>query len=153
MSLSNILMIGMFLSNNRMVFFSKAEKNSYHNKHVRDHTEHNVHMEGRLRGLEIYHMSTDSFVFKQNIYFSFLRMEGVGRRVTKLAIFCGHHKCMNPKWFKITSNSIIRGSNFFFSIKPHARYILTAQRTPSPSLTHPSPHSTDDQMKEHVAFI
>ena len=38
MSLSNILMIGLLRSNNRMVIFSKTEKNLYHGKHVRDHT-------------------------------------------------------------------------------------------------------------------
>ena len=37
--LSNTLMIGLFRSNNRMViFFLKQKKNSYHSKHVRDHT-------------------------------------------------------------------------------------------------------------------
>ena len=38
MSLSNIPMIGLFRSNNRMVIFSKTEKNPYHSKHVRDNT-------------------------------------------------------------------------------------------------------------------
>lgn len=37
--------------------------------------------------------------------------------VTKLVIFCGPQKYMNPKWFKITTNAIIGGSSFFFSIK------------------------------------
>ena len=36
-SLSNFLVIGLFCSNNMMVFFSKT-KNLYHSKHVRDHT-------------------------------------------------------------------------------------------------------------------
>ena len=36
--LRNILMIVLFRSNNRMVSFSKTEKNSYHSKHVRHHT-------------------------------------------------------------------------------------------------------------------
>ena len=43
---------------------------------------------------------------------------------TKLVIFCGRHKCMTPKWFKITTNAIIRGSSFFFNIKAQVRYIL-----------------------------
>ena len=76
----------------------------------------------------ICHMSADSFVSKQKIYYLFLHMKGVGHRawgVTKLVIFCDHHKCVTPKWFKITTNSIIRGSSFFFNIKPRARYILT----------------------------
>ena len=29
----------------------------------------------------------------------------------KIGHFCGRHKCMTPKWFKITNNSIIRGSS------------------------------------------
>ena len=48
-SLNNILMVGLFRSNNRMVIFSKTEKN-----HI------------------IF------FVFKQKIYCSFLQMERVG---------------------------------------------------------------------------
>ena len=35
------------------------------------------------------------------------------------------HKCMTPKWFKITANPIIRGSSFFFNIKPPAGYMHT----------------------------
>ena len=39
MSLSNNLMISLFCSNDRMVIFSKTEKNnSYHSKHSRDDT-------------------------------------------------------------------------------------------------------------------
>ena len=37
-SLSNILIIGLLRSNNRMVIFSNTKKDSYHSKHVRDHT-------------------------------------------------------------------------------------------------------------------
>ena len=37
-SLSNILMIGLFYSNSRIPIFSKKKKNSYHSKHVTDHT-------------------------------------------------------------------------------------------------------------------
>ena len=53
--------------------------------------------------LKICHMAVDSLVFKQKIYLS-----------------------MTSKWFKITTNSIIRGSSFFFSIKPQSRYILSS---------------------------
>ena len=38
--------------------------------------------------------------------------------VTQLVIFCWRHKCMTPKWFKITTNSVIRGNSFFFNFKP-----------------------------------
>ena len=34
-------------------------------------------------------------------------------------------KFMTPKWFRITTNPIIRGSSFFFNIKPPARYTHT----------------------------
>ena len=60
MSLNNILMIGLFRSNYRMVIFSKTEKNSYHGNHVRDHTfmtstwKRDGHILGR--GLKICHM-------------------------------------------------------------------------------------------------
>ena len=83
------------------------------------------------------------FVFKQNIYSSCLQMEtgsgakDVGGGVKKFVIFCGCHKCMTLKWFKITANSIAAGSSFFFNIKSQARYILTAQiATPYPSPLH-----------------
>ena len=56
-------------------------------------------------------------VFKQKIYCSFLQMEGVGGH-TILIIFCGRHERITPKWFKITTNSVTRGSSFFFNIKP-----------------------------------
>ena len=38
---------------------------------------------------------------------------------------CMTPKYMIPKWFKITTNSIIKGISFFFKIK-QARYIFTA---------------------------
>ena len=39
---------------------------------------YNVPMEGGWEDLKICHMSADSFVFKQEIYCSFLETEGVG---------------------------------------------------------------------------
>ena len=56
----------------------------------------------------------------------------------KIGHFCGRHKCMAPKWFEITTYSIISASSLFFSIKPPT--------------THPSPYSTDDQTKAPVTF-
>ena len=129
-SLSNILMIYLFRSNNRMVIFLKQKKKSYHSKHVRDHTFTTSLWKGDGRmgqGLKICHMSAYSFVFKRKIYCSFFQMKGLGCKTwvfTELVIFCWRHKFMTPKWFKNRSNSIIRGSRFFFSIKPQARYIL-----------------------------
>ena len=56
---------------------------------------------------------------------------GEGREgVMKLVISCGCHKCMTPKSVKFTTNSITRGSSFFFKSKPQGRYILTAYITP-----------------------
>ena len=63
--------------------FSKTEKVLYHNKHVRDNTFMTSIWKAEGRGAgggggyKIYRMSTDSFVFKQKIYCSFLWMEGV----------------------------------------------------------------------------
>ena len=66
-----------------------------------------------------------------------------------LVIFCGRHKCMSPKCFKITTNSVIRGNtnSFFFSIKPDTLW-LPYRTTPSS----PFPHSTDDLIKGLVTF-
>ena len=130
MSLSNVLVIGLFRSNSRMVIFSKTEKNSYHSKHVRDHTfmtsiwKVDVHIKGKV--LKFVTCLYILFFFKQKIYCVHfcLQMKVVG--VTKLVIFCCHHKFITPKWFKITTNSTNRGSSFFCNIKPQAGYILTA---------------------------
>ena len=40
-----------------------------------------------------------------NIYYSILQVRGLG--VTQLVIFCERHKCLTPKWFKITTSSVI----------------------------------------------
>ena len=65
------------------------------------------------------------------------------RRVTKLVIFCNHHECMTPNWFKITTTSIIRGSSFFFYIKPLSQVHFDCNKNnpqPLPPLTpFPSP--------------
>ena len=64
--------------------------------------------------------------------------------VTQLVIFCGRHKCMTPKWFKITTNSVIRGSSFFFNMNtPQTRFDCHREQPPAP----PFPHFTDDQTK------
>ena len=131
MSLSNVLVIGLFGSNSRMVIFFKTEKKFISQQTRKGPYIYDVHMEGECPhqggSLKICHMSVYSFFFlKQKIYcvhFS-LQMKVVG--VTKLVIFCCHHKFITPKWFKITTNSTNRGSNFFCNIKPQARYILTA---------------------------
>ena len=129
--LSNILMIGLFRSNNRMVIFSE-KKTVILQQTCKGSYIYYVHMEegwSNRKGLKIGHIFADSFVFKQKIYCSFFRMARVGyrtSRITKLVISCCHHKCMIRKWFKITTNPIIRGSNLFFNIKITAGYILTA---------------------------
>ena len=131
--LSKILMIGLFHSNNSIfsnnrVFLRQKKSNIKANNqgtiHFRcPHGKRMATLKG-WRGVKIYLMSADFFVFKQRIYCLFLQIEGVV--VTKLVIFCGRHKWINSKWFNITTNSIIRGSSFFFNINPHVRYILTA---------------------------
>ena len=110
MSLSKIMMIGLFRLNNRMVVFSKTEKKFISQQTRKGSYIYNVHTEGDGGILKICHVFANYFVFKQKIYcsflqqkiYSFLRMEGV--EVTNLAIFCGRHKCMTANWFKTTTN-------------------------------------------------
>ena len=68
------------------------------------------------------------FFSKTNDLLSFLWMEGVG--VTKLVILCGRHKYTIPKWLKIITNSIFKGSSFLFNIKP-ATFWLHREQTPA----------------------
>ena len=125
-------MIGLFRSNNRMVIFSEKKSSNY-SKHVRDYTFitstwKRDDLIGRVSKLVT--CMQILFFFKQKIYCSFFRMARVGyrmSRITKLVISCCHHKCMIRKQFKITTNPIIRSSNFFFNIKITAGYILPAQ--------------------------
>ena len=100
------------------------------------------HME---RDLKICHMSADSFFFQtEDLLFNFADGGGgTGHgRVTKLVIFCGRHKCMTPKWFKITTKAIIRGSSFFLNVKQPARNILTAYITTTLPIPPPAPPSS-----------
>ena len=67
-SLSNILMIGLFRLNNRMVIFTKTEKKSISQQTRNGPYIHDVHMEVGWEGsLKICYVSADSFVFKQNL--------------------------------------------------------------------------------------
>ena len=115
-SVTNILMIGLFHSNSKMIIFFSNRK--------------------FMRG------------------WGTRRGGGEGREgVMKLVISCGCHKCMTPKSVKFTTNSITRGSSFFFKSKPQGRYILTAYITPlayplASFPTHYSPHSTELMPKE-----
>ena len=92
--------------------FLKQTKNSYHSKHVRDHI---FTMFTRLH-LWCSHLSRVRRIFLfLKIYYSILQVKGLG--VTQLVIFWGCHKCLTPKWFKITTNSVIKVSSIF-NIKP-----------------------------------
>ena len=77
MSLGNILMIILFRTNNKVVFFLKQKKSLYQGKYLTDHTFMTSTLKGDGGG-GVSHMSVDSFIFKQKIYCLFLRMEGVG---------------------------------------------------------------------------
>ena len=94
MSLSNILMIGLFRSNSQQDGnFSKTGK-----KFISQQT-------------------------RKESYICDVNMKGGGAqdvRGPKIGYFCGCHKCMTPKWFKITTNSIIRGSSSKLNHKPDA---------------------------------
>ena len=127
MSLSNILMIGLFRSNNRIVNFSKTEKKIISLQTHKGPYIYDLHIEGgcphRWAVLKfVTCLQILLFLNKKSIV-HFCRWRGGG---AKLVIFCDRHICRTPKWFKITTNSIIRGSSFFFNIKPQARCILTA---------------------------
>ena len=65
--------------------------------------------------LKICHLFLDFLFLFLKIYYSILQVMVFG--VTQLVIFCERHKCLTPKWLKITANSVIRGSSFFFNIK------------------------------------
>ena len=124
-SLSNIFMRALFCSN-MMEIFSKTEKKGTYTD--------DVHMEGEWRGVLRFATCLQIlFLNKPKMYCSFLWMKGV----TELIIFCGFHKYMNPKWFKITTNSIIRGSSFLFIIKPDTFWLHYIEH-PITSPNHPS---------------
>ena len=89
--------------------------------------------------LKICRMSADSLSFKQKIY----------RDLSKDLQICDLHKCVTSKWFRITTNSIIRGSSFFFNIKPQAMFILVAQKTTSRPFLHSTGYS---KLKAPVTF-
>ena len=80
--LSTILMIDLFLSNNRTVIFSETKK------------------------------FTSQQTFKGPYIYDIHRKGSWGEGL------CGRRKYMTSKWFKITTNSIIRGIVFSLNIKP-----------------------------------
>ena len=92
MSLGNILLIGLFCSNNKMVIFSETENSSQQT--CKGPYIYDVHMEGGWSQ----------------------RGGRVSKSVTCLQIL-------------MVLNSIIRGSSFFFNVKPTARHILTTYIT------------------------
>ena len=120
-SLSNILMIGLFCSNNRIVIFSKTEKEIILQQTRKGPYIYEVNMEVRW-GVLIFVTCLQVFLFlnkRSNVHFYRWR----GWRGSQN--WASPKKCMTPKWFKITTNSIIKGISFFFNIK-QARYIFTA---------------------------
>ena len=72
-------------------------------------------------------------------------MEGVG--VDRIGHFLWTSQIYDPTWFKITANSVIRGSSFFFNIKPYITIHLTFIEN---NAQLPFPHYTDDQTKGTV---
>ena len=93
------------------------------------------------------------FLNKRSIvYFHFSRWRGE-LRVIQLVIFCGLNKGMTTKclkWFKITTNLVIRGSSFFFNIKTD-RFSLPNWTTPQ--LPYPSPPLMTSKSKELIPSV
>ena len=117
MSLSNILMIGLFRLNKRMVIFKKNRK-----KFISQQTRKGPYIyDIRIgSGVVVGSWNLPSFCrfflfLSKRFIVHFYRWWGLG--VTQFVILCGYHKSMTPKWFKITANSVIRGSSFFLNIK------------------------------------
>ena len=81
--------------------------------------------------------------------FKYLLFNFAGEGFFLLVIFCGRHKCLIPKEFKITNNSVIRGSNFSFNIKPDTNF-HSQHTTNNPQPVAPFLQSTDDQTKGTV---
>ena len=127
-SFSYILITDFFCSNNRIAIFSETEKNPISQQTRKGRYIYDVHMEGGCHDFE------DSFVFEsidlRDLLFIFPGKEG-GH---KLIIFCGRHKCMTPKWFKITTNSIITVSSLLISITPDT-FRLHREQPTAPLLT------------------
>ena len=117
-SLIDILMTGLFCSNNRMVRRGMVSQG------------------GVSKSVKCLQML---LILSKRSIVHFCRWRGWHRTwgAIKLVIFCDRHKCMTPKWFKITTNASIRGSSRYNSLKPS---------------THSSPHSTDEQTKAPVTF-
>ena len=101
-------------------------------------------------GLEICHMYADSFVFEQKIYCSFfLLMDGVGHNTWGGQSWSFTMAVINI-WPKnvlklqpIQSLEVV--ASLTSSHKPDKFYQRREHPTPSPSPTHSSAHSTDDQ--------
>ena len=94
------------------VNFSKTEKN-YICKHVMNHTFMASTWKEGEKLSRVFRFLL--FLNKRSIV-HFCRWRGLW--VTQMVIFCGRRKCMTPKWFKIITYSVIRGSSFFFNINP-----------------------------------
>ena len=94
------------------VNFSKTEKN-YICKHVKDHK---FMASTWKEGEKLSRVCRFLLFLNKRSIVHFCRWRGLW--VTQMVISCGRHKCMTPKWFKIITYSVIRGSSFFFNIKP-----------------------------------
>ena len=94
MSLSKILMIGLFRSNCRMVILSKTEKKKKKSYQKRKGPYiYDVHMERDEGVLKCFTCLQILFLINKSSVFHFCGWKGV----TKLVIFCGRYKCMPSK--------------------------------------------------------
>ena len=159
MFLSNVLMIGLFCSNNRMVISSET-KNSYPSKHVRDHVfmlpiwKGDVHIGSQnwshvcLQILLLLH---------ERSIVHFCRWKGWGtgcRGSQNCSSFVAIINVWSLNGFKLqpiqSLEAIVSSSTLRY--QPDTFWLHRYLTTHSPFPTHSSPHSTDDQPKAPVTF-
>ena len=131
-SLSNILMIGLFLSSNRMIVFSNTEKNSYHSKHVRDHT----FITSTWGSIKVCHMFADSFFLNQKIYCSFSQVEGLGSQNWSLFVIFINVWSLNDLKLQPVQSLEAVVSSLTSGHKPDTFWLRREQLPPAHTPTH-----------------
>ena len=110
-----VLLSNLLRSNNKMVIFSKTEKNFISQNTNNGPYNYDIHMEGGMGVLKFITCLQIFLLLKKRSIVNFC---GWTRWGPQNWSFFWRLKCMNPKWSKIATNSIIISNSFFFSIKP-----------------------------------